>query len=810
MLNMWDFEKNNEDPSTVSINSSKRFFWTCKKCGYSRNVSAKAVNRGSGKCPCCDTNKVIFAGVNDVLSKVKDFDKFYDFDNNPEFDIYSAGVDCNSKVNYKCPDCGRTWNTSIKAQVRKLNDGTYEAVGCPHYNTMKRQSDDIPFLIDEPRFMRFFDYEINSIDPRHTKINSNESVALKCNNCGYTWNTSIRSFFRGKMLCKCCELNKTTKSGVNDLLTLVPEAKSYLLPEENPEVDLNNLSIRDKTLVNWHCPVCNNTWSASVASRIEGKHGSYRFRKCQKCHRSEIERITPISDVPWVLKFYDQKRNKKSPSEVSVHSTDPIFFKCKECGFAWKASPKSRYEAKNGACPCCDSGKYVQSGINDVLTLCPDIVSILDIADNPNLDLSTKPANSRNKYVFRCKKCGYIWHDTISNRVRKMKDGTYYLRDCPECSNKQHRQVTYDIQYPALAEMYDENANKRHLSSISSYESNTLLLKWICPTCQEQFESRLQSMIAAQTTSTKGCPYCSHTKLRPGESFGDVHSELLDEYDENNDIDPFSVFPNSKKTVKWVCRNDRSHTWDASFVLRHMGHGKCPICYLAGRDLTIESFAAVYPDYLDMYSDNNERKPSEIFYTSPEWLKWICRECGNEFGNEIKTVINDTENACPFCNSRRLHPEVNSLQALRPDVAKYWLDINTLKVDEVFTTSGYAAWFSCPECGNPINEIISSFVNGNYDCPYCNGRKAMPGKTSFKAKHPDLMKEWDTLANYCLGIDPDNILDTFSKKVWWICPKDSTHHYEMTPSDRLFFQKRHRDPCCYCKGRRRKKSFTYK
>ena len=39
MLNMWDFEKNNEDPSTVSINSSKRFFWTCKKCGKTEITS---------------------------------------------------------------------------------------------------------------------------------------------------------------------------------------------------------------------------------------------------------------------------------------------------------------------------------------------------------------------------------------------------------------------------------------------------------------------------------------------------------------------------------------------------------------------------------------------------------------------------------------------------------------------------------------------------------------------------------------------------------------------------------------------------
>lgn len=878
MIKMWDYDKNTDDPSKVSVGSNNSYVWTCNKCGYFRSRPVKKIYKGSGKCPCCETNKVICTGINDVLTKVKDFDKFYDFDNNNGFDITSVGVDCGKKVNYKCPECRRSWSATVKAQIRKLPDGTYEAVGCPHYNTVKRKKEDVPYLINDDRIMRFFDHDNNDIDPTTTKINSTEHINLKCKNCGYAWNPEIRTFFKGKMLCKCCELNMVVKSGINDLLTLIPDAGLDLLEEDNPNIDIHSLAIRDKTEVVWRCHVCGKTWPSPVASRVEGKKGSYSLRKCQDCYLSGTERITPISDVPRVLKYYDTERNEKDPSEVSVHSTEPVFLKCPDCGFSWKASPKSRYAIKNDACPCCDSGKYIQTGKTDVLTLCPDIAAILDKEKNPGLDLSKEAINSGKEFIFSCKKCGYEWPDTIRNRTKKKSDGSYQFHDCPKCSNKARRSVTYDIQYPDLAEMYDNTANQRPLSSITSYESNSLLLKWICPTCHEQFESRLQSMITARNTSTKGCPYCSHTKLRPGESFGDLHPELLDEYAESNDIDPFTVFPGCKDIVKWVCRNDSSHRWEASFALRHSGAGKCAICYRTGRDLTKESFAAVYPAYLDMYSENNDRKPSDIFYTAPNWLKWVCRKCGHEFGGEIDTIVNDTENACPYCNSRIIQPEVNSLKALRPDIAKYWLDTNVLKVDEVFVTAGYRAWFSCPDCGNPINEIISDFVNGKYDCPYCNGRQAMPGKTSlaalypdiaklyssknpmdadhvfpnvstnvawecdvcgqefhstikdmvdgayncpycnnrlplpgvntFKANHLDLMDEWDTLSNYCLGVDPDTILDNYGSKVWWICPNDNTHRYEMSVSERLFYQKRHREPCCYCKGRRRKKIFN--
>ena len=51
------------------------------------------------------------------------------------------------------------------------------------------------------------------------------------------------------------------------------------------------------------------------------------------------------------------------------------------------------------------------------------------------------------------------------------------------------------------------------------------------------------------------------------------------------------------------------------------------------------------------------------------------------------------------------------------------------------------------------------------------------------------------------------ILDTYSQKVWWNCKRSSEHKYPLSPADKVFYQKRHRESCPYCKGRRRKKKF---
>ncbi|WP_442872506.1 zinc-ribbon domain-containing protein [Coprococcus sp. AM97-35] len=68
------------------------------------------------------------------------------------------------------------------------------------------------------------------------------------------------------------------------------------------------------------------------------------------------------------------------------------------------------------------------------------------------------------------------------------------------------------------------------------------------------------------------------------------------------------------------------------------------------------------------------------------------------------------------------------------------------------------------------------------------------------------MEDWDFIANYYL-VNPDKILDAYSQKVWWNCKRSSDHKYPLSPADKVFYQKRHRESCPYCKGRRRKKIF---
>ena len=71
------------------------------------------------------------------------------------------------------------------------------------------------------------------------------------------------------------------------------------------------------------------------------------------------------------------------------------------------------------------------------------------------------------------------------------------------------------------------------------------------------------------------------------------------------------------------------------------------------------------------------------------------------------------------------------------------------------------------------------------------------------------MKEWATFENMILGVDPDTILPTYNKIVYWKCDNCNVHYiYKMTPKMRLYYEKRKMKACPYCKGLRQKRGYN--
>lgn len=207
-----------------------------------------------------------------------------------------------------------------------------------------------------------------------------------------------------------------------------------------------------------------------------------------------------------------------------------------------------------------------------------------------------------------------------------------------------------------------------------------------------------------------------------------------------------------------------------------------------------------------MWAPSNKRLPQNTLHNSASFAKWICPDCQHEFGAIARDLISGKA-TCPYCNDRMPMPGMNTLADRYPEIAALWSKNNPRSVTTILPHISLPALWECPRCHGEYPALVSAMVSGKVECPYCTERRPLPGFNTFQVKHPDLMKEWMFVNNYLLA-DPDGILDTYSVPLWWNCPKGTKefpHHYTMSPANRIVFQKRGREPCIYCKGRRRKK-----
>ena len=106
------------------------------------------------------------------------------------------------------------------------------------------------------------------------------------------------------------------------------------------------------------------------------------------------------------------------------------------CGHEWKMSVQDR-TVQGCGCPIC-SGKRIVSGINDLLSLYPEICDEWDYENNDKLGLhpSTVAPHSDKKAWWKCRACGTLWQSKIDSRTR-MNTG------CPECGKRAVAKAKY-------------------------------------------------------------------------------------------------------------------------------------------------------------------------------------------------------------------------------------------------------------------------------------------------------------------------------------------------------------------------------
>lgn len=311
-----------------------------------------------------------------------------------------------------------------------------------------------------------------------------------------------------------------------------------------------------------------------------------------------------------------------------------------------------------------------------------------------------------------------------------------------------------------------------------------------------------QATLYTRTGSGTGCPICAGKIPVSGKTdlatrFPALALEWHPSW--NGDVSPQQVLPGSHRIVWWQCAN--GHTWQAQIKSRVSGCG-CPVC--AGRTVVSgeNDLGVQFPEIARQWhpSKNGDLTPAKIRPGSPRKVWWIC-----EKGHQWKaTVASRTSNGygCPVCAGKIILPGENDLASQFPQIAEQWdfSKNDTLSPQQVAPYSNRKVWWRCQK-GHSYQSSVVAHTRGS-GCPYCAGKKVLPGFNDLATLNPKLAKQWHPTLNHPLT--PSMVTTGSHRKVWWIC--SSGHVWKAIICSRAGTQK---NSCPICSGRINRKKLIY-
>ena len=121
-----------------------------------------------------------------------------------------------------------------------------------------------------------------------------------------------------------------------------------------------------------------------------------------------------------------------------------------------------------------------------------------------------------------------------------------------------------------------------------------------------------------------------------------------------------------------------------------------------------------------------------------------------------------------------------------------------LTPDTVSYGSKKKVWWTC-ENGHSWQTTVHVRSEGS-GCPYCTGRKVLPGFNDLGTLYPDVAAQWDKRKNGRLK--PSDVAVSSNRPAWWRC--ELGHSYRATVSSRT----QRKTGCPYCAGRKVLKGFN--
>ena len=202
--------------------------------------------------------------------------------------------------------------------------------------------------------------------------------------------------------------------------------------------------------------------------------------------------------------------------------------------------------------------------------------------------------------------------------------------------------------------------------------------------------------------------------------------------------------------------------------LRRKGNGS----YRMKPIMQANSLDVKCPDILALwdYEKNKGVRPQDVSVHHKKKLWWKCDK-GHSWQAPVNGVAaNGTR--CPYCAGYKAIPGETDLVTLFPQIAAEWdFEKNDqLAPDTVAPGSHEKVWWKCSLGHSYQSAPYSRTRKTGSGCPYCTGRKALPGFNDLETLKPDVAAEWYYPLNG--DLKPCDVTLGSNKKVWWQCSEN--------------------------------------
>ena len=256
-------------------------------------------------------------------------------------------------------------------------------------------------------------------------VNNKTHLRLKCNICGYEWDTAnFDKYTRSERSCPSCSnrMRFDEEDVLENIQKLCMKRDFTFIGFVGGKYENLYTKLRLK------CNKCGETWESTTYSN---------FRKIDRCSHhcgrknpvqtikekdyarviSELELILSSTSLEFVS-FDDDGLNAKNKH---------VYLKCRKCGKIALYSLKHIKDEKTCHCKHCEANhkKSNEEAIKMVLDKCKNLDYTFLGFDNEE----NRYVNKRTYLILRCNKCGKIWNSTSFQCFVK---GTI---KCPGCVN---------------------------------------------------------------------------------------------------------------------------------------------------------------------------------------------------------------------------------------------------------------------------------------------------------------------------------------------------------------------------------------